>query len=145
MSTNEDEGNYLKLNSENESNSRNKSRNETLIQIVSQKTKISNISLGILNKASTSDKFNLRKDIFGNEIKKGGKQKVSFIDNPILKKEIIENQNENENNKDDNKKRSNFAEILEVESYKKYNKIMAYDYKDEFISDTNCCTCCFIF
>ena len=54
----------------------------------------------------------LRKDVFGNEIKKGGKHKVTFIDK-------IRNTNPNEKTLF---KRS-FKEIILVQSYKRYNII----------------------
>ena len=59
----------------------------------------------------------LRKDAFGNEIKKGGKQKVTFIDK-------IRNTNPNEKTLF---KRS-FKEIILVQSYKKYNIIQKDNY-----------------
>ena len=58
----------------------------------------------------------LRKDAFGNEIKKGGKQRVTFIDK-------IRNTNPNEKTIF---KRS-FKEIVLVQSYKKYNIIHKED------------------
>ena len=64
---------------------RKQQKNNTLIGQQS-KTKFDSNQLIMLENVD-----NLRKDIFGNEIKKGGKQKVSFIDNPIL------NNSENEN------------------------------------------------
>ena len=83
---------------------------------------------------------NLRKDIFGNEIKKGGKQKVSFIDNPILNN--FENQNYVNLNKSENEK---IVDLVNVESYKEYNKLMLFDIKKEiYPTDTICCESCYI-
>lgn len=91
---------------------RKQQKNNTLIGQQS-KTKFDSNQLIMLENVD-----NLRKDIFGNEIKKGGKQKVSFIDNPIL------NNSENENlvnlNKSENEK---IVEVVNVESYKEYNKL----------------------
>lgn len=92
----------------------------------------------------------IRKDIFGEEIKKGGKQKVSFIDLISVIEEINENKennnnNDNENNNVDNnnieeeKKNNDLAEIIEVESYKKQNKKMVY--KGNEYEERVCCNC----
>ena len=56
----------------------------------------------------------IRKDIFGKEIKKGGKDKINFADNIILKDDKINNI---ENKLD------NIVEIIDVVSYLKGNII----------------------
>ena len=98
-------------------------------------------SLFLIDNKNKNEK-NIRKDIYGRIIKKGGNQKVSFADNPIL----INNEEEKEN---ENLRKEKMVEILDVESYKKYNKLMAFtDYKDEryILSNENvCCESCFIF
>ncbi len=75
----------------------------------------------------------IRKDIFGNEIKKGGKQKVSFIDNPILLNQNLE------------RNLNNINQTINIESYKQYNKLMN---KYKVINEQNervFCESCIIF
>jgi hypothetical protein len=75
----------------------------------------------------------IRKDIFGNEIKKGGKQRVSFIDNPILLNQNLERNLDNIN------------QTINIESYKEYNKLI---YKNKEIYEENervFCESCIIF
>ncbi len=75
----------------------------------------------------------IRKDIFGNEIKKGGKQKVSFIDNPILLNQNLE------------RNLNNINQTINIESYKQYNKLMN---KNKEINEQNervFCESCIIF
>ena len=93
----------------------------------------------------------IRKDIFGEEIKKGGKQKVSFIDLIAVIEDINENeinhynnnntsnQNNTSNNIEEDKKKNDLVEIIEVESYKKQNKNMVYKGNEE--ENINCCKC----
>ena len=59
----------------------------------------------------------IRKDIFGKENKKGGKHKINFADNIILKDDKINKSSENniENKLD------NIVEIIDVISYQKEN------------------------
>ena len=113
---------------------RKQQKNNTLIGQQS-KTKFDSNQLIMLENVD-----NLRKDIFGNEIKKGGKQKVSFIDNPMLnnsKNENYVNLNESSNEK--------IVEVVNVESYKEYNKLMLFDCKKEiYPTDTICCESCYI-
>ena len=80
-------------------------------------------------------KGNIRQDLFGNEIKKGGKYKVTFSDQ--IKGDKIE---ENFNEENDKK----MAEIINVDSYKKYNKIMNFSV-DENNQEIICCKSCLIF
>ena len=61
----------------------------------------------------------IRKDIFGKEIKKGGKDKINFADNIILKDDKI---NKNSENNIENKL-DNIVEIIDVVSYLKGNII----------------------
>ena len=93
----------------------------------------------------------IRKDIFGEIIKKGGKQKISFADNVLLS--VIEDNEDNDNNNNDNNKNNinknnvykydNIVEIIDVESYKNQNKFMNYERNDE--KETICCETCNIF
>ncbi len=87
-------------------------------------------------------KLGIRKDIFGEEIKKGGKQRISFADNILLKDDIINKNCENITRN----KLDNFVEIIDVISYKKENKLNYYksnsiaSYDDEI-----CCESCIIY
>ena len=69
-----------------------------------------------INKNDTNKKNNERCDKFGNLIKKNGKQKISFLDK-IEKRRI--------------------CEIIEIESYKEYNKMN--DIKFNNNGKNNCC------
>ena len=81
---------------------------QNIILIDKKSSKNGNNKLIILKKENSI----IRKDIFGNEIKKGGKQKISFIDNPILLNQNLE------------LKVDNINEIIYIESFKEYNKLM---------------------
>ena len=81
---------------------------QNIIIIDKKSSKNGNNKLIILKKENSI----IRKDIFGNEIKKGGKQKISFIDNPILLNQNLE------------LKVDNINEIIYIESFKEYNKLM---------------------
>ena len=93
----------------------------------------------------------IRKDIFGEIIKKGGKQKISFADNVLLS--VIEDNEDNDNNNNDNNKNNinknnvykydNIVEIIDVESYKNQNKFMNYERNNE--KEIICCETCNIF
>jgi hypothetical protein len=78
---------------------------------------------------------NIRHDLFGNEIKKGGKYKVTFSDQKNGDK--IEEYFNEENDK-------KMAEIITVDSYKKYNRIMNFSV-DENNQEIICCKSCSIF
>ena len=122
-----------------DSHSRNRNKNDILGPIQSKySTKEKTInSFFVINKTSTKENT-MRKDIFGNEIKKNGKQKISFADNDLLLN--------NKDNNNENKKEC-LIEILNVESFKQYNKLMSFDYKDEkyIMNQENvCCESCFI-
>ena len=79
---------------------------QNIIIIDKKSSKNGNNKLIILKKENSI----IRKDIFGNEIKKGGKQKISFIDNPILLNQNLE------------LKVDNINEIIYIESFKEYNE-----------------------
>ena len=88
----------------------------------------------------------IRKDIFGEIIKKGGKQKISFADNVLLS--VIEDNEDNDNNKNNINKNNvykydNIVEIIDVESYKNQNKFMNYERNNE--KEIICCETCNIF
>ena len=139
----------------NNSNQEVKSIGTEFDSIIKTKNKFSNSILTpthihLNNKSSTNSLFlidkknkdekNIRKDIYGGIIKKNGNHKVSFADNPIL---INEEEKENED-----LRKEKLVETLDVESYKQYNKLMAFtDYKDEryiLSHETICCESCFI-
>ncbi len=106
---------------------RKQQKNNTLIG-ESSKSKTDSKQLIMLENVD-----NLRKDIFGNEIKKGGKQRVSFIDNPILLNQNLERNLDNIN------------QTINIESYKEYNKLI---YKNKEIYEENervFCESCIIF
>ena len=102
--------------------------------------KASTNSLFLIDKKNKNEN-NIRQDIYGETIKKRGKHKVSFADNPIL----LDNEEDKEN---ETLRKEKLVEILNVESYKEYNKLMAFtDYKDEkYILSTEsiCCESCLI-
>jgi hypothetical protein len=101
--------------------------------------KLKTRSTSIITYSSTNE---IRKDIFGEEIKKGGKQRISFADNILLKDDIINKNCENITRN----KLDNFVEIIDVISYKKENKLNYYksnsiaSYDDEI-----CCESCIIY
>ena len=106
---------------------RKQQKNNTLIGQQS-KTKFDSNQLIMLENVD-----NLRKDIFGNEIKKGGKQKVSFIDNPILLNQNLE------------RNLNNINQTINIESYKQYNKFMLFNMKKEiYPNESICCESCYI-
>ena len=129
---NEGDSDYLTLNS----NSK-KSKNDSIGPLqskYSQKEKNNNTSVGVIHKTSTTDKINLRKDAFGNEIKKGGQHKITFADDEIFKNE----------NKDNKKNKDNFIEIIDVESYKLDNQLLML-LEDRYPGENICCESCFVF
>ena len=129
---NEGDSDYLTLNS----NSK-KSKNDSIDPLqskYSQKEKNNNTSVGVIHKTSTTEKINLRKDVFGNEIKKGGQHKITFADDEIFKNE----------NKDNKKNKDNFIEIIDVESYKLDNQLLML-LDDRYPGENICCESCFVF
>ena len=129
---NEGDSEHLTINS----NSK-KSKNDSIGPLqskYSQKEKNNNTSVGVIHKTSTTDKINLRKDAFGNEIKKGGQHKITFGDDEIFKNE----------NKDIKKNKDNFIEIIDVESYKFDNQLLML-LEDRYPGENICCESCFVF
>ena len=80
----------------------------------------------------------IRRDVFGEEIKKGGKHKISFADNALL----IKNKN-NENNVES--KVDNIVEVIDVECYKEENKLNVYKSNEIPLDDVICCNSCMHF
>ena len=136
----------------------------------------------------SNENINVRKDIFGTEIKKGGKHKISFADNvQVLKARMkLEKENNQENNnlevtnwnsdkrirrvrglrrsllglkntklkskfniESPKKKTNNLVEVIEIQSYKQYNKnefLNVLDEEDNTKKETVCCSSiCIIF
>ena len=84
----------------------------------------------------------LRKDLYGNEIKKGGTHKISFVDDPIITK-IPRDKNSEKNPKKQDEK---VAEVIKVESYKMYNKlVMIFDREIVPCDERIGCDSCFIY
>ena len=99
-----------------------------------------------------------RKDAFGSIIKKNGKQKISFADNPFIQKSMNKSKscpdikdkkkkginlkllNENKNTKNN----SDLAEVILIKSYKKINKMNMYGGRNNngnnYDSELNCCS-----
>ncbi len=79
----------------------------------------------------------IRKDIFGEVIKKGGKHKISFADNALFSYKTNENNIEN--------KLDNIVEVIYVESYKEENKLNVYKSNGKIsLEDAICCSSCYI-
>ncbi len=81
-------------------------------------------------------KMNIRKDIFGEEIKKGGKHRISFVDDNMLSNDNIEKQKSLDYKTD-------FAEIIDVLSFKHHTKKMSY--KDVDYDEKIYCHNCYLF
>ena len=137
---------------------------------------------------NSNENIHVRKDIFGTEIKKGGKHKISFADNvQVLKARMkLEKENNQENNnlevtnwnsdkrirrvrglrrsliglkntklksrfniESPKKKANNLVEVIEIQSYKQYNKnefLNSLDEENNTNKETICCSSiCFIF
>ena len=79
----------------------------------------------------------IRKDIFGEVIKKGGKHKISFADNELFSYKSNVNNIEN--------KLDNIVEVIDVESYKEENKLNVYKSNEIPLDDVICCNSCMHF
>ena len=79
----------------------------------------------------------IRKDIFGQVIKKGGKHKISFADNELFSYKTNVNNIEN--------KLDNIVEVIDVESYKEENKLNVYKSNEIPLDDVICCNSCMHF
>ena len=88
----------------------------------------------------------IRKDIFGEIIKKGGKQKISFKDNILLCDNESDDDSECLSEKKVINKKKNFVEIIDVISFKEQNKQMVFKGNKENINDDIvCCESCKMF
>ena len=77
-------------------------------------------------------KLGIRKDIFGEEIKKGGKHRISFVDYKMPSDDNIDKKTLDY--------KTDFAEVIDIMSYKAHTKKMSYkevNY-DEKIYCNNC-------
>ena len=82
--------------------------------------------------ALTLVKLGNRKDIFGEEIKKGGKHRISFVDYKMPSVDNIDKKTSDYKN--------DFAEIIDIMSYKAHTKKMSYkevDYEEKIYCN-NC-------
>ena len=77
----------------------------------------------------------IRKDIFGEEIKKGGKHRISFVDHKMLSDNNIEKKTMDY--------KADFAEIIDIKSFKDYTRKMSY--KDVNYDEKIYCRNCEIF
>lgn len=114
---------------QNKSSPKSQSMNMNMNMISVNDTKIPPI--GHQKSVSLMGPSQLRKDIFGKEIRKGGKvHKISFID----KKEGNER-----------KKQYEVAEVVLIDNYKEYNKTMCYpEMPFSMAIETPCCKTCII-
>ena len=93
---------------------------------------------------STISFFDMKKvwkDVFGEEIKRGGKHRISFKDKIIiddLNEDKISNNENIENNKNI---KPDIVEVIDIVSYKKDTKQMVYKSKDK-IEENICCESC---
>ena len=83
----------------------------------------------------------IRRDVFGEEIKKGGKHKISFADNALL----IKNKNDENNENNVESKLDNIVEVIDVECYKEENKLNVYKSNEIHLDDVICCNSCMHF
>ena len=101
-----------------------------------------NISTSTL---SLLDVKKIRKDVFGEEIKRGGKHRISFKDKIILS-DNSNNENKEEENENEKKTKVEIVEIIDIDSYKEQNKEMFYKSNGEIQVEENvCCESCIIY
>ena len=87
------------------------------------------------------DMKKVRKDVFGEEIKRGGKHRISFKDKIIID-DFNENKIINNENIENNKSiKPDIVEVIDIVSYKKDTKQMVYKSKDK-IEENICCESC---
>ncbi len=80
-------------------------------------------------------KLGIRKDIFGEEIKKGGKHRISFVDYKMPSDDNIDKKTLDY--------KTDFAEVIDIMSYKAHTKKMSYkevDYEEKIY-----CNNCYLF
>ena len=124
---------------------------ETAISIHNNNNNIENINKYVIPKrknisTSTISFFDMkktRKDVFGEEIKRGGKHRISFKDKIIID-EFNEDKISNNENIENNKTiKPDIVEVIDIVSYKKDTKQMVYKSKDKE-QENICCESCII-
>ena len=122
---------------------------ETAISIHNNNNNIENINKDVIPKrknisTSTISFFDMkktRKDVFGEEIKRGGKHRISFKDKIIID-EFNEDKISNNENIENNKTiKPDIVEVIDIVSYKKDTKQMVYKSKDK-VEENICCESC---
>ena len=80
-------------------------------------------------------KLGIRKDIFGEEIKKGGKHRISFVDYKMPSDDNIDKKTLDY--------KTDFAEVIDIMSYKAHTKKMSY--KEVEYEEKIYCNNCYLF
>ena len=80
-------------------------------------------------------KLGIRKDIFGEEIKKGGKHRISFVDYKMPSGDNIDKKTLDY--------KTDFAEVIDIMSYKAHTKKMSY--KEVEYEEKIYCNNCYLF
>ena len=104
-----------------------------------------NISTSTL---SLLDVKKIRKDVFGEEIKRGGKHRISFKDKILILDNNNNKDNKEQENLNENEKNTkvDIVEIIDIDSYKEQNKKMFYKSNGEIQVEENvCCESCIIY
>lgn len=121
-------------------------------EINAQKIQINYLNTDKIEESEHEDDIkNIRKDVYGCEIKKGGKHKISFADDLYKsKKEKNKEKSDKKKNKKDKKKNKNkknhLIEIIEIQNFKNYTKINSYDHEfDDEETETCCSGACNVF
>ena len=83
----------------------------------------------------------VRKDVFGEEIKRGGKHRISFKDKIIIDDFNEDKISNNENIENNKNIKPDTVEVIDIVSYKKDTKQMVYKSKDK-IEENICCESC---
>ena len=83
----------------------------------------------------------IRKDVFGEEIKRGGKHRISFKDKIIIDDFNEDKISNNENIENNKNIKPDIVEVIDIVSYKKDTKQMVYKSKDK-IEENICCESC---
>ena len=80
-------------------------------------------------------KLGIRKDIFGEEIKQGGKHRISFVDYKMPSDDNIDKKTLDY--------KTDFAEVIDIMSYKAHTKKMSY--KEVEYEEKIYCNNCYLF
>ena len=87
------------------------------------------------------DMKKVRKDVFGEEIKRGGKHRISFKDKIIIDDFNEDKISNNENIENNKNIKPDIVEVIDIVSYKKDTKQMVYKSKDK-VEENICCESC---